>query len=192
MALFGRSFLNEASSRLQRLLNVDGVLSPKIDGEPLLLPVISVGDATDPGNNEYKGRRFAFSYAATGALGAAFKATAPLVLTKCVVILSTATGTWRIQYFGPEDADPAAGTYPNQDIILMENARSNLELAPLVRSNNIAIPAGGTIYNQSVAPLNTAPAEVTLDLFLRPNAIVYLSNGTVGSTAFFHVAGYVY
>jgi len=53
-----QSYLGEAPNRLQRLLDLDGVLNLGL--EDGIVPVVLVGDATGPGMSNFRGRRFMF------------------------------------------------------------------------------------------------------------------------------------
>jgi len=76
------SFLGEASTRLQRVLDLDGVLSLGL--EDGIVPVVIIGDGTGPGMSSFRGRRFMFQFNGL-ATGTNVALTAALPPGRCVV-----------------------------------------------------------------------------------------------------------
>jgi hypothetical protein len=126
------SFLGDASARLSRFLGVSGQLSPSVNPEPEIIPVVLVGDATLPGYGSQSGRRFlACVQSGPSAVGVlvGIKATIDLIVDEVEVEVK-AGGDIRLGYGGPNDADLTTLT-TQADGVLIDRAASKNEIPPM-------------------------------------------------------------
>lgn len=104
MAGFGRSFLNETSTRLSNLLKLEGQVSPRADGIESLVSVLLVGDATDTGYGQSR-RQYA-NYLPGGASFRCWQARVDTIVTRVRAVNTNvavaAAGFLRLQYYPPE------------------------------------------------------------------------------------------
>lgn len=142
--MFGKGFLGDIGTRLQRLLKFDGSADASFDSKAI--PVMVVGDATLPGYGDNQGRRFVVQSGIVA--GGSFfyvKATQDVIINQ-IRHTNEAAGIgnieWRLMALGT--ADPVA---PASLGLFLDRSRSTNDRPPIVGSNNPAAAAGAVIQN---------------------------------------------
>lgn len=135
---FGQGYLGEIGSRLQRLLGFDGDAGASFTAQAV--PVMLVGDATEPGYGSNQGRRFQHMNGVSSGGYLYIRATADLIITKISAQLTNAgaggTLTWDL--VAPGTADP--GSLP-AGIFLDRSLSSND--TPQIKAVSNATPTTG-------------------------------------------------
>lgn len=128
---YGRSFFGDVTARLQRLLQLDGLIPIELGKS--ITPVAVVADGTLPGYGDQKLRRFGGSCqlaapAATGGLGWTCTHPEGVIIT---ALQFTATGgcSFSLSYQGPDAAFPWPMASATAFLIDRSN---NIELAPML------------------------------------------------------------
>lgn len=187
-------FLSDASQRLQRFLGVSGELSPKVEAEPKLQPVLLAGDLTLPGYGSTGGRRWAASrdFSAGGAnmCYVGYKASIDLIVTS-FDIWYTVGATLRVAYLGPNDADPFAfGTATG---VFIDRAQSVNETSPVVNgTSNAALGVlSGTIKTIKANNAALGVPIIYSDPFfmLAGSKLILYDASAVNNTLAFNVQG---
>lgn len=128
---FGRSFFGDVGARIQRLLDLEGIIP--IDLGKVITPVALVADGTLPGYGDQKLRRFGGSCqlpvpAATGGLG--WTCThGPGVIITAMQFSATAATSYSLSYQGPNGAFPWA--MAGLTAFMIDRSR-NVETAPML------------------------------------------------------------
>ena len=138
---YGRSFLGDISSRLQRLLKFDGDAGATFDSKAL--PVMLVGDATLPGYGDQQGRRFILQSGVVAAGGFFyFRAVRDVIITQIRFtqdLAANSTQEWRQIALGT-----APGVAPAIGGLFMDRSGS-LNDRPPMEFYNGAVATAGTI-----------------------------------------------
>lgn len=174
--MFGKGFLGDIGTRLQRLLKFDGSADASFDSKAI--PVMLVGDATLPGYGDQQGRNF--GVLSTVVLNSWFyiRANADVIIGR-VDIQTTAPAAGAACSFSlvpPGTADP--GSVPG-GIFLDRNASAN-DRPPLGVVTN-ATPTAGTVLQNLFTSAAAIPG--TTWVFDRPfclgagQAIVFTATG---------------
>lgn len=139
---YGRSYFNEATGRLARLLGLDGEIP--IELGKTITPVVSVGDGTAPGMGLVRGRRWMGRSTNNGA-GAGyltFRAVRDVVV-EAVFPWNTA-GTGTVYIMAPADVTAAGLTYTNFGIFI-ERPASSTDWAPVEVSTTFTDPGANKV-----------------------------------------------
>lgn len=152
---FGRSFFGDVTARIQRLLDLEGIIP--VDLGKVVTPVVVVADGTLPGYGDQKLRRFGGSCqlaapAATGGLGFTCEH-GPGVIITAAQFTSTGNCSFSLSYQGPDGAFPWAMT--SQTCFMIDRSR-NVETAPVLSGVLANPPEPPGVFwrseQQSVAP----------------------------------------
>lgn len=126
------SFLGEMATRLYRLLGLDGQVQTSVDDT--IQPVVIVGDGTQPGMANYRGRRFSGFISAPGAATYAyFTPTEDVIIDRIVANFGPNAGADTAQLLVSVGLSAGSQLWPFVDRAALPN-----DLAP-VRTTN-----GGT------------------------------------------------
>lgn len=138
MSTYGRSYFGDVTARIQRLLELEGLIP--IELGKTIAPVALVADGTLPGYGDSKLRRFGGSCqlaapAATGGLG--WQCThGPGVIITQMMFSATGGCSWSLSYQGPDQAAP--WTMASATAFMIDRSRS-IEVAPIL-SGTLANP----------------------------------------------------
>jgi len=170
MTTFGRSYFGDVTARIQRLLELEGLIP--IDLGKVITPVAIVADGTLPGYGDSKLRRFGGSCqlaapAATGGLG--FRCThGPGVIITAMQFSATGGCSFSLSYQGPDQAAP--WTMASSTCYMIDRSRS-IEVAPVL-SGVLANPPEppGVFWRSEVQSLAASQALGVGPLYLMEGA----------------------
>lgn len=155
MTTYGRSYFGDVTARIQRLLELEGIIP--IELGKTVTPVAVVADGTLPGYGDTKLRRFGGSCqlaapAATGGLG--FVCThGPGVIITAMNFSATGNCSWSLSYQGPDQAAP--WTMASATAFMIDRSRA-IEVAPVLSGVLANPPEPPGVFwrgeQQSVAP----------------------------------------
>lgn len=180
-----RPFLGEALNRLNRMLGVQGSVSPNFRDGSDLIPTVLLGDGTLPGYGQQSLRRFLASEQGAQAAGqpttVGFQAAIDVIITRFSYSFTAAAGLQRIKYFGPNDNLPYALSSPNG--VWVDRAITSAETSPLTSGTDITgiAIAGGTVYRyeSQAAQVGLLIEALRGPFLLAQGAALFLMNPTV-------------
>lgn len=162
-----RSYLGEAAARLQTFLGIQGLLVPEISPDPVIQPVIVVGDVSESGMGGAYFRRCAFGITGLSAStrGWTPAAGSPGLLVDTVTV--SATGSPQILLGIHAPGAVAVGAFSPTGVIYDDPAGPSPNLAPAL----IGTPTPGTTF--LAVDIGSSPAEqLKLGFFLPPGGVV--------------------
>lgn len=159
---FQNSFLGEAAQRVQRALDLDGVVSPNFDGGTLIQPIILVGNGMDPGMSDRRNRRWMCRLFGGGGgtdcflrlAGETQPQPAPIIVDSMVI--STAAAAAAVVDIRIRFGMTTAGT---NESALLDRTGGAIETVPGIVGGSVA-PVGGAILgsiNIGVGQVVTVP-----------------------------------
>ena len=163
-----QGYLGEAATRLSRLLEVRGLVSPKFHTREDILPVVVLGDATLPGYGDNRLRRFACAHqtgAGAGIGSTFFRATADLIITRISCFKATA-GASTISLIGAATTPPVVPA--TADVFFLDRVQGTEPAPALTGDGDGTALTGALIYrfgNETAANINL---HAGLEPFLLP------------------------
>lgn len=157
--MFGKGFLGDIGTRLQRILKFDGSADASFDSKAI--PVMIVGDATLPGYGDQQGR--VFNVFSSVALNQYFyiRATQDVIITRIFCTLtSAAAGSLTMQLVAPGTADPGSSVGGQ----FMDRSLSASDRPPLRVVTNATPTAGATFANWFATAASLVGQDHNLDL----------------------------
>lgn len=140
--MFGKGFLGDIGTRLQRLLKFDGSADASFDSKAI--PVMLVGNATLPGYGEQQGRRFAYASSVASTQAMYFRATADVIITSIdIQVTSAGIGTATTQLVPVGTADPGSAPVG----IFLDRSISANDRPPLNGVVGILATTGAAFHN---------------------------------------------
>ena len=141
--MFGKGFLGDIGTRLQRLLKFDGASDASFDSKAI--PVMIVGDGTAPGYGEQQGRRFCVFQGLVGGQFFYLRATADVIIERVDLQWSAPAAGASVRW----DICPPGTTDPGSAPIgqFLDRLRSANDRPPLVGVNNGVATTGTVIGN---------------------------------------------
>lgn len=189
-----RTSLGQIEERLRRALGLAGNIGASF--EPKLTPVIIAGDATAPGNPQFRGRRFNASTDETPGVTwcTGVKALAPIVITRIVGQPATTPGAsspLTLRFYPPTTADPVTFNR-NTQAPFLERGISITDCAPVsMPAINTANVAGGIIIYDLFTGIVNTPITIDVSIMLDTDAKILL--GGFGAARWkLNFAGYVF
>lgn len=190
----------QIEDRLRRALNLVGDVGMSFS--PAAIPVVSVMDATAPGNPTTRGRRFQDgvrlpNIAAASDVALVYKAVSDVVITRVATsTLSAGVGHF-LQYVWKGVADPAV-PLATQCCLFTERNASSQDYAPMVRSstfvNFATVLNDGKVISYQYPQNGYMVEHLTQPLFMEAGTKLYVTlaaiAGTANSTCI--LSGYVY
>lgn len=178
---------------LRRSLGLVGEVGTEF--EPRIAPVVLVNDATRPGTQTFRGRRFAFAddiaLGVVGASSVAIKALAPCILKSIWVSDVGTTGVviqWR--YVSPDVADPYAIT---ASVPFTERVQVAGDAAPVATVNFLqADSLLGTVFNSTLTAAAGHFADIHDAIHLEANAKVIVRFANLITNVIWGFAGEVF
>lgn len=160
--MFGKGFLGDIGTRLQRLLKFDGSADASFDSKAI--PVMLVADGTLPGYGERQGRRWT-TFNGVAAAGFYYvRAMDDVIITRIVAVLTNpaagGTLTWSLVPIGT--ADP--GSVPAG--IFLDRSLSSNDRPPIQTVSNAVATVGQQLGTRAIPA--AALTATTYDLCVEP------------------------
>ncbi len=179
--MFGKGFLGDIGTRLQRLLKFDGAADASFDAKAI--PVMLVGDATAPGYGDQQGRRFCVFQGLTGGQWFYLRATADVIVTRMdLQWTAPAAGIQtRVDICPPGTTDP--GTAPIG--VYLDRLISINDRPPLLGVVNATPTTGAIIGNYFCAAATPVGQIISLPVpfcLASGAALVWTPNAAVGAS----------
>lgn len=156
--MFGKGFLGDIGTRLQRLLKFDGSSDASFDSKAI--PVMLVADGTLPGYGERQGRRWT-AFNGVAAAGYFYvRATEDVIIQRVTAVLTNpaagGTLTWSLVPIGT--ADPGSGPTG----IFLDRSLSSDDRPPILGVSNATPTTGRQLGTRAVPAAALTATEYLL------------------------------
>ncbi len=180
----GKSYLGEIEARLRRLLNLQGAIPVELDQR--VVPVIIVGDGTQPGMTERRGRRWVAAFNGVANASVCVVQAVDSVIIDRVTLSTpavTATAHFRLYFAGPEIASPVALT-SGANAIMLSRARTTNETPP-IETGAAVVAAVGFEFMRAQGGTSAAMVQLfdppAMGMELQPGGKLLVLNNTSSS-----------